>query len=81
MSLAPTEAPFALLNASNRCDACGSSRAYVLAIIACGTGFGELYFCRHDWLKNKVAIQPVLVDLIDETAQLAAHITDDKGNR
>lgn len=78
MSIAPTEAPTPLLNASNRCDACGTSRAYVLAILP---GLAELYFCRHCWLKSKAAITPLLVDLIDETDQLTEHIKDDKGVR
>jgi hypothetical protein len=81
MSIAPTEAPELVLNASHRCDACGSSRAYVLAIITCGTDYGELYFCRHDWQKHKDAIRPLLAALVDETAQLDKHIEDDKGVR
>ena len=74
MSLAPIESPAPILNASNRCDACGTSRAYVLAFLP---GFAELYFCRHCWLKSKDAIDHLLVDLIDETGQLAQHIADD----
>jgi hypothetical protein len=73
MSIAPTEAPVLVLNASNRCDACGSSRAYVLAILP---GLAELYFCAHDWNRHKDAIAPMLVDLIDETGQLTEHIKD-----
>lgn len=81
MTIAATEAPAPVLNASNRCDACGSSRAYVLAIITCGDDFGELYFCRHDWLKHQSAIRPLLAALVDETGQLDKHIEDDKGVR
>ena len=78
MSLAPTEAPTPLLTHADRCDACGSARAYVLAIL---DGLSELYFCRHCWLKSKAAIAPLLMDLIDETDQLDEHIKDDKGVR
>ena len=74
MSIAPAEAPTNILNHSHRCDACGASRAYVLAILP---GLKELYFCRHDWLKNKEAITPLLVDLVDESDQLIDHIRDD----
>lgn len=62
-----TELP-PVLNASHRCDACGTSRAYVMAILR----DGELYFCAHDWKKHAAAIRPLLVDLIDETGQLTS---------
>lgn len=80
MSIAPPESHAPLLTHVDRCDRCGA-RAYVLAIIVWGGGDGALFFCRHDWLKNKSAIQPLLAALVDETDQLTEHIRDDKGNR
>jgi hypothetical protein len=79
MRLAVAVAP-AVLNSSHRCDACGSSRAYVVAILRASERIpngGELMFCRHDWLAQADALMPYLAALIDETSQLGVHIADD----
>lgn len=78
MSLAVATQP--VLNAANRCDACGSSRAYVVAILRASERIpngGELMFCRHDWLAQADAIMPYIAALVDETSQLGVHIADD----
>lgn len=70
----------ATLNATHRCDSCGS-RAYVATILRASKtlpGGGELLFCRHHWMAHADAIMPYLAALIDETSQLGIHIADDK---
>jgi hypothetical protein len=62
-----------VLNASNRCDACGSSRAYVAVVLRSSDKLpngGELMFCRHDWLAQSEALMPYLSAIVDETSQL-----------
>ena len=79
MSLAVAPAP-AILNASHRCDACGSSRAYVAVVLRRSERLpngGELLFCAHDWRQHADAIIPYLSALVDETSQLGVHIADD----
>lgn len=54
-----------ILNANDRCDQCGS-QAYFAAILDAG----ELYFCRHHYLKNENALREVATDIIDQSAEL-----------
>ena len=80
MSVAPVEAQQAILNASHRCDRCGS-RAYVCTVLKWSPTLrqgGELLFCAHHWARVRDAITPLLSVLIDETRQLTRHIADDK---
>lgn len=83
MSVAPVEAPQAILNASHRCDRCGS-RAYVVTVLARTRKLpygGELLWCQHHFRKYAEAITPLLSAIVDETAQLTRHATDDGGPR
>ena len=83
MSLAPLEAPAPILNASHRCDRCGS-RAYVVTVLARTRKLpygGELLFCSHHWKRIAEAITPLLSAIVDETAHLTRHATDDGGPR
>jgi hypothetical protein len=80
MSVAPVETQRPILNASHRCDRCGS-RAYVCTVLRWSPKLrqgGELLFCAHHWAKHAQAITPLLSVLIDETSQLTRHIEDDK---
>jgi len=79
MSIAPAEAPAAALNASHRCDRCGS-RAYVATILRDSeklTAGGELLWCNHHWRQHADALMPYLSALVDETSQLTMHVKDD----
>lgn len=83
MSLAPLEAPAPILNASHRCDRCGS-RAYVVTVLARSPKLvhgGELLWCQHHFRKYAEAITPLLSAIVDETAQLTEHVRDDGGPR
>ena len=72
------------LNASHRCDSCGS-RAYVHVIIETGineAGYidnGELLWCRHHANEHMPMIKArcTVLHLIDETRFLTEHIRDD----
>jgi hypothetical protein len=67
------------LTHADRCDRCGS-RAYVVTVIVwspTNNGSGELFWCRHHWLEHQEAISHLVAVLIDETAQLFEHVTDD----
>lgn len=80
MSIAPTEAPAAILNAKHRCDRC-SSRAYVLVLLKYSPGLptsGELTFCSHHFTAFEHALLPYTNQVIDERWQLAEGIKDDK---
>lgn len=79
MSLAPTETLAPILNASTRCDRCGS-RAYVVVILRWSPRLrqgGELLFCAHHYAKHEIAIMPFITQIIDERSQLAEHVKDD----
>ena len=81
MSIAPTELPVATLNASNLCDRCSNSRAYVLYILKWSPGLpssGELYFCAHHADQYSEALAPYTSMIIDERWQLVEGIRDDK---
>lgn len=78
MSLAVATAP-AVLNASHRCDRCGS-RAYVVTVLRRSVALpkgGELMFCSHHFRQVADAIMPYLAALVDETSQLTMHVKDD----
>jgi len=69
-----------ILNAGHRCDACSSSRAYVVVILKWSPTLrngGELLFCGHCFRKSEQALQPFIAQIIDERAQLTRHIADD----
>jgi hypothetical protein len=71
--------PKAVLNASHRCDSCGS-RAYVVTVLRASDklpGGGELMWCRHHWMAYADTLIPLTSALIDETSQLGVHIADD----
>jgi hypothetical protein len=79
MSVAPVETMQPILNASHRCDRCGS-RAYVCTVLRWSPKLrqgGELLWCAHHWARVRDAITPLLSVLIDETSQLTRHIADD----
>lgn len=79
MSIAPTEAPVAILNASHRCDKC-DSRAYVLVLLKWSPGLpssGELTFCCHHYAAYEQALTPYASQIIDERWQIRGHIADD----
>lgn len=52
---------------NSRCDRCGS-RAYYMIVF----DSGDLYFCRHDFLKNEEAIREMAYYVIDESHQLTS---------
>ena len=72
------------LNASHRCDSCGS-RAYVRVNIETGineAGYvdnGELFWCRHHANEHMPVIKARcnVLHLLDETRFLTEHIKDD----
>ena len=73
-----------VLNAMTRCDACSSSRAYVVVILRWSPTLrngGELLFCGHCFRKSEQALQPFIAQLIDERHTLTTHATDDGGPR
>ena len=73
-----------ILNAGHRCDACSSSRAYVVVILKWSPTLrngGELLFCGHCFRKSEQALQPFIAQLIDERDTLRTHATDDGGPR
>lgn len=70
--------PPPVLNHSTRCDRCGA-RAYVVVILRRSPKLprgGELLACAHHWREWAPMLNPAAV--IDESAQLLEHITDDK---
>ena len=58
-----TETDIRILNGGDRCDACGA-QASVLVIMQ---GERQLLFCGHHWRRHRVAIQPLVIDVVDET--------------
>lgn len=73
-----------VLNAKTRCDACSSSRAYVIVILRRSPKLrlgGQLLLCAHDYRKHEQALQPFVAQTIDERHLLNKHIEDDKGVR
>ena len=64
----------ATLNARHRCDRC-QAQAYVVTTLAKG---GMLMWCNHHWSQYRRGLEPLTVDLIDETATLYHSIVDDK---
>ena len=54
-----------VLNANDRCDQCGS-QAYFAVLLETG----ELYFCRHHYLKNESVLVELATDIIDQSAEL-----------
>lgn len=57
-----------VLNANDRCDKCGS-QAYFAVFLETG----ELYFCRHHYLENKLILKEIATDIIDQSAELHRH--------
>lgn len=55
------------LTAADRCDRCGAQAYYHVVLIE---NKGELYFCRHDFLKHEEAMLPLIGDLNDESKRL-----------
>lgn len=62
-----------VLDHADRCDRC-RSRAYVYTILVFGTFTGELFWCRHHWLKHREAVAPFVAAIADESRQLFEHI-------
>jgi ribosomal protein S14 len=54
-----------MLNASDRCDSCGSQAFYWVNGVA-----GDLMFCRHHFLKNEQKIRAYAFEVVDETYKL-----------
>ena len=80
MSVQVAEVQAPILNAGHRCDACGSSRAYVAVILKWSPTLrngGELLLCAHDYKKHEQALQPFIAQLIDERYTLTRHVQDD----
>ena len=53
------------LTSFDRCDQCGSQAYFAVLLDA-----GELYFCRHHYLKNESALKEVAIDIIDQSGEL-----------
>jgi len=70
----PVNAP--ILDHADRCDRCGS-RAYVWTVLAFKTNIGELFWCRHHWLKHREALGPHIGAMVNESRQLFEHVKDD----
>lgn len=51
-----------VLSASDRCDKC-NAQAYFLVVF----DSGELYFCRHHFLKNEDALREFSYHIVDES--------------
>jgi len=84
MSVQVAEVQAPILNAGHRCDACSSSRAYVVVILKWSPTLrngGELLFCAHCFRKHEQALQLFVAQVIDESYTLRTHATDDGGPR
>jgi ribosomal protein S14 len=53
------------ITAHDRCDQCGA-QAYFLSIFESG----ELYFCRHHFLKNEEMIRELAYHVVDQSGTL-----------
>lgn len=49
------------MTAHDRCDACGAQAYVSVSMIS-----GELLFCGHHYEKHKVALEKVVISVIDE---------------
>lgn len=54
-----------VINVSDRCDRCGSQAFYWVNGVS-----GDLYFCRHHFMKHEDAIRNYAFEVIDETHKL-----------
>ena len=57
------------LTAADRCDSCGA-RAYVRVVLE----FGELLFCGHHGRKLLPSLEPVAVEIQDETDRIPVSV-------
>jgi len=57
------------LNATDRCDACGS-QAYIWV----NGVSGDLLFCRHHFLKHEDKLREYAFEIIDETHKLGIKV-------
>ena len=62
-----------VLNTSHRCDGCGA-QAYVVATLKSG---GLLMLCAHHHREHWPKLEPLVVDIVDETDKLHEAIKDD----
>ena len=63
------DAPVYLLNATDRCDYCGSQAYFWVNGIN-----GDLIFCRHDFLKWEEKIRAYAFEVIDESQKLGIKV-------
>lgn len=54
------------LTAQDRCDQCGA-QAYVRVSLKSG----DLYFCAHHGRKQRAALEPIAVRILDESERLS----------
>ena len=54
-----------ILNATDRCDNCGSQAFYWVNGVA-----GDLMFCRHHFLRDERKIRAYAFEIVDETYKL-----------
>lgn len=60
-----TNEPEWVMDARDRCDACGSQAYYLVKLLE-----GELYFCRHHFLKHEETLTKISYEIIDESIKL-----------
>ena len=66
-SVAPEQVASGILSAHDRCDRCGS-QAYVSVILS----GGQLHFCAHHYQQHELALEPIVVAVLDERHRLTA---------
>lgn len=54
-----------VITANDRCDKCGS-QAYFLSVLESG----ELFFCRHHFLKNEDTLRDISYHIVDQSQDL-----------
>lgn len=60
-----TEEKTDVINVSDRCDRCGGQAFFWVNGVS-----GDLFFCRHHFLKHEDAIRAYAFEVIDETYKL-----------
>jgi hypothetical protein len=60
-----TNEPEGVMNANDRCDACQAQAYYLVKMLE-----GELYFCRHHFLKHEETLNKISYEIIDESIKL-----------
>jgi hypothetical protein len=60
------EEKFHVLNATDRCDRCGSEAYVWVNLIS-----GDLQFCGHHYADNEDALKPFAIEVVDEREKLS----------